>query len=331
MDQSLRSKVNHRFNPTESELKSLFDKLKSSSANLSKLKNPEFVKREVGMNHNFTIKDNGKNVYQLKILVRKGYPSLEKIDKTYKLLKNFNYSNDLVEVSEDIFPYGYYIYEYIEGVDGSNLNNSKWIKDYCNLIKKLQEIKVDYFGNLNQSFKANNLREYYQNIYKLVDNSFGDTFNYDFSIWDLCNLNLVEKDFLENTLEKINKIANALPTRSAHLCHGDMSPHNIIYCKDKTYLIDWDEARSHFWPSELARYLFFTKEDKEEIKNIFIECMEGNQLKSEIELIIRLEHIYQYLRKIVIYSINSDYMIAKDNIEKAKSSIEKLLESSNFS
>jgi len=328
MNQSLRSKVNHRFNPDETEIQSLFKKLITFSPSLSKFKNLEFFKHEIGMNHNYTIKSNGKNLFQLKILVRKGYPSLKKVDNTYKLLKNFNYSNKLIEISEDIFPYGYYIYEYIEGIDGSNFSNQEWIRDYCNLIKKLQDINLNYFGNLDYSYKANNLTSYYQNISKLVDNSFGDTFNYDFSIWDLCDIGLLEKDYLNKIFENINKLATELPSRRPHLCHGDMSPNNLIYSNNKTFLIDWDEARSHYWPSELARYLFFTKEDKEEIKRIFIDCMSSDVPKDEIELIIKLEHIYQYIRRFVIYSINSDVTKAKLNIEKTKLSIEKLLESS---
>lgn len=327
MNSSLREKVNHKYVPDEVELKNLFNLLKKSSKHISKLKNPSFIKNDVGMNHNYTIMDEKKPIYQLKILVRKDYPSLAKIEATYDLLSENENVNQLIEIKRSIFPYGYYLYNYIEGVPGRNFNNEKWIADYCELIIDLKKIELNYFGNLDESFKANSLFEYYQNIDKLVDNSFGGTFNYDFSIWDLTDLGLLEKDYLVDLFGKITKLAKLLPVRTPHLCHGDMSPHNIIY-GDRKYLIDWDESRSHYWPSELARYLFFTKEDKEEVKEIFIKNMDGFIPKEEINLIINLEHTYQYLRRFVIYSINSDYKKAILRIEETKKIIKKLLESS---
>lgn len=327
MNKSLREKVNHKYSPTELELKHLFKILKKSSNYISQLENPSFVKNSVGMNHNYTIKDGGNRIYQLKILVRKDYPSLAKIRATYDLLNGYKNSNKLIEVKKSVFPYGYYLYEYIEGVPGESFDNEKWIADYCELIKHLREKKLNYFGNLDKSFRASSLKEYYENIDELVDNSFGGTFNYDFSIWDLCDLGILEKDYLIKLFENISKLATYLPKREAHLCHGDLSPHNIIY-GDRNYLIDWDEARSHYLPSELARYLFFTKEDKEEIKTIFVKNVDNSIPIEEFDLIIRLEHIYQHLRRFVIYSINSEYRKAAQKIEYTKESIEKLLESS---
>ena len=72
------------------------------------------------------------------------------------------------------------------------------------------------------------------------------------------------------------------------------------------YILDWDEAKSHVWPSELARLLYYTDtENHKTVYDSFIKSYPSTLDETTINKIITLEHIYQHLRNILIICISN--------------------------
>ncbi len=312
----------HRYSPTAKDLSINLQELKNKCPVLSNHENVDFASISTGMNHNFFVYIDDQIRYQLKILARNSYPAVEKIHKTYELLEKSNVSvNKLVHASKEIFPYGYFLYEYIEG---NTIADSKvWIRDFAKILRSVHEIKLPFYGSLSEGYQAKNIFQYYENIDKVIDSSFGHTFIEPFTIYDLVESEIISEEFLTKVLSYIKNQAESLPDLEPHLCHGDMSKNNLLYSKDTIFLIDWDEAKSHTWPSELARLLYYTDDKEKQITfDLFVKHYDSNLSNSEVWKIIMLEHLYQHLRNIIIVSISNT---REDAIKSVKPRVRQIL------
>lgn len=252
----------------------------------------------------------------LRIIYRKGYPSFKVLKECYRLLDESDIPYARVcfyDEGSDIVPYGYFIQKWIEGTDalekyGEPDKNSKWVKDFVKVLKMAYQIELPYFGYLADGPKYPTLKEYYQNMDKMIDSSFGQVFKKECSIWDLEKHNITSLGFLRSTFIKAGELAGKIesPVKSG-LVHGDTLPQNLLYTKDGLAVIDWDEARACWWIYDLARIAFYV--DSKDVIRRFIEGYDDKMLSiEEIDIGIRLEHVRQLLRYLFISCFNNSDM-----------------------
>ena len=224
MTRDLHNNVYKRYAPSSTEVSEQLEILSKKCPILKHYKNISFEKINIGMNYNYFVKVGESRKYQLKILARKGYPSISKIKATYELLEkvDINY-NTLVYASEDIFPYGFFLYDYING----NIPEENWISNFTKVLEEVHSIKLPFFGLLDSTFQFSNIYDYYKNIDQAIDASFGSTFIEPYSIWDLVKDEFLDHLFLVDTFSYMYEVAKTLPDIKPHLCHGDMSKINL--------------------------------------------------------------------------------------------------------
>ncbi len=111
------------------------------------------------------------------------------------------------------------------------------------------------------------------------------------------------------------------------LTHGDPLPTNLIKRTNDNYaLIDWDEAKFGCWVWDLARLLYYVKEDN--LYDSFLSCYQPiNCSEKEIKLIITLEHIRQLMRQFfIIGATMTDIEVAREACKKIEAELFCILE-----
>ncbi|QNO14175.1 phosphotransferase [Alkalicella caledoniensis] len=288
------------YRPKDYELIGKFDQLKSILLTKYHIEIDKVEPINKGMNTNYVLYVKGKPSLQLKILTRKGYPAIEKLLLVQSLIKQSDVKCITLtncDSSDKIFPYGYIIQKWFPGSDGASLTRNQWIADFVDNLKKVHKIEMPYYGSLEEGPRFRSIREYYENIDLVIDKSFGSTLIGKQSIWDFHTNKLTTPDFIPRIFEHVYKLSKNLGEYTPHLVHGDMHEGNIMYTNKGTTLIDWDEAKSHFWPVEIARTLFFSQ-DKGILKEFIQLYNDKNTPVEEVATIIKLEHIRQHLRQL---------------------------------
>lgn len=261
-----------------------------------------------GMNANFTLFCQGQTrpSYQLKIISRKGYPPMEKLLACHGLLQGRDIACGRLichDEGGEVFPYGYIIQAWVEGQDGTDRKG--WLAEFVLHLKRLHRIKLPYYGSLGTGPRYETLQAYYQNLDMVIDSSFGKTLQRPASIWDLDEVGLISPGFLPSILETVAALAKRVSSPKPHLLHGDMSAANIIFSNKGTCLIDWDEARSHWWPAELARTLFFW-DSKGLFYNFIRQYDDQKTPLPEVDIVVKLEHLRQLLRYVFMVGFRQE-------------------------
>ncbi len=295
-------KVIPAYQPQDQEVAKKINSVETILYNLTGEKITSYKNISKGMNTNYKLFVNGQEQpkYQLKILSRNGYPSVEKLAKCHELLLKSDVSYSKIihhDSTSSIFLNGYVIQQWLMGTDGSEKDESVWLRDFIKNLKIIHSIKLPIYGAIEDGSKFDNIHEYSKNLDKVIDTSFGATLLGDYSIWDLHHSRLTTPDFLPRIFNDIAELSLKMQKHKPHLVHGDMSAANILYTSTGTAIIDWDEAKSHWWPSDLARTLFFLKEHHNAFFQSFINQYNDKDLEPiEIDICIKLEHIRQLLR-----------------------------------
>lgn len=119
---------------------------------------------------------------------------------------------------------------YLFGSKKNNFNNE--LKGYKSLIKIFKD-KIDIHTTIKEGFKFNGRKIY------------GIIFNDDYYIFlERCFKNLEEVKFTTTTLNKcITEIMETLNILNGNdYIHNDLKPNNIILCKNRFKIIDWDSS-----------------------------------------------------------------------------------------
>lgn len=327
--------IESRYNPKPEGLAETEEKLRQAlSRNLGEPVT-DLKRLGIGQNVNFKVYIDNKEKpnYLLRVITMKGYPSMDTLEECYRLLdkRDLVYSHKkYFEKEGNIVPYGYLVQEWIEGDDALEIygeenveKNTKWLRDFVKVLKSVHTVKLPYFGYLGSGPRYGSLKEYYNNMDVIIDNSFGNVFKKPYTIWDLDRYGITSQGFLKRTFNLVKELADNIksPSQSV-LIHGDVLPQNLIYIKDGMTAIDWDEARANWWVYELARTSFYM--DSKDIINEFIDSYGDTTVSIEdVRTGIKLEHIRQLLRYLFIACFNNADM---DSMRKKVKEIENAIE-----
>jgi len=149
--------------------------------------------------------------------------------------------------SDELFPYGYMITEYIHGKDGMTAISEGDIRleDYFiklgTLLKKIHTIPVSTYGEINSTDEGRNYSEYLVSKVKTL-------------LTGCIDAKSLSKEQSENIVHKVNQTLSKFEDRfKPVLVHGDCGPSNQILSKEhELFMIDWDYARKGVWIEDLV-------------------------------------------------------------------------------
>lgn len=150
--------------------------------------------------------------------------------------------------SDEFFPYGFMISEYIPGKDGMTAINEDTIRleDYFSklgtLLKKVHTISMNTYGEITSA--DDGCRTYCEYIVSKVD----------VLLAECVDAKSLSKEQSEEIARKINQTLSKFEDRFRPvLVHGDCGPSNQILSEDhQLFMIDWDYARKGVWIEDLV-------------------------------------------------------------------------------
>ena len=306
--------IERTFNPNAAEEEIMLEKIKTIISAELKMNISSFQRLSLGQNINYKVctdkEENPK--YLLRIITRKGYPSINTLLKCYDMLSSINI-RDLEIVYYDttsrVAPYGYFLQSWVEGNNGDTemkfaLDSNSWVEDFALISRQVHTIEMPYFGYIGDGPKYESIQQYFYNTDKIIDYSFGDIFKDKFSIWDLERKGITSSMFITETFNKVRSQAYEIksPVKSV-LLHGDMFPENMVYTKKGPVLIDWDETRAGWWIYEIARNHYYM--NSKDIYHRFIKAYGDESVSmKEVNTGIKLEQVRQMLRQLCMCAFN---------------------------
>jgi hypothetical protein len=244
--------------------------------------------------------------YRLKLPVNRGYPSLQNLRACEDLLQAHDVPHPrlvLADETDSVVPFGYLVQAWIEGEDVSDRLASPddwaaWTTDVVASVRPVHGVRMDAVGALAGGPRYPTLIDYYRCMFDDVSASFHSVLEEPASLWDLVEAGVVAPAFLERTERSIRAyIDEYIHNEPATLLHGDLLPGNLIYGKERRVLIDWDEARSGWWPYEVARLTFYFGDAA--LVPTFIQIYtNGSAIPRPYLVAVRLEHARMLLRKL---------------------------------
>ncbi len=261
-----------------------------------------------GMNTNFALycHEQSEPSFQLKIFTHRGYPSLEKIQRCQTYLADIPVITPeilLIQSASSLVPNGFLVQRWLRGTPATDCAPAVWVPLFVQQLQSVHSLTLPYFGTIEAGPTFRTIRGYYHHLDEVIAHSFGQTLCRPLSIWELQAEGWVTPGFVDEVMDRIRSWAADLGVWEPHLCHGDMSAGNLLLTEDGPAILDWDESRSHVWPAELARTLFFY--DDQRIADAFLQHYEPSSGESDdAESIITLEHVRQLLRYLCMNSFN---------------------------
>jgi len=154
--------------------------------------------------------------------------------KIIKIKREDSYYNKILEIlkniKEDTLVKKFIYINFLFGDKKNNFNNE--LDGYKNLIKIFKD-KIDVHTTIKEGFKYKNRKIY------------GIIFNDDYYIFlEKCYKNLEEIKFTQTLLNKCTKeIMETLNILNGNnYIHNDLKPNNIILCKNRFKIIDWESS-----------------------------------------------------------------------------------------
>ncbi|MCK4870915.1 MAG: aminoglycoside phosphotransferase family protein [Gammaproteobacteria bacterium] len=305
-------KILPRYVPDEEELnlrlsnfkQYLQDKLNSAISCFSR------ISKGQGINFRIYTTDSMQPKYLLRIIVIKGYPSIEVLKYCYTMLDNIGVSHpNMIDIddSDKNFPYGYILQDWIEGEDAADKfdieeNVSEWVVDFAQILREIHKMEAPYFGDLLGNYKYQTIVEFYDDLFNVIPQTFGDILSGDSPVIAIEDAGIVPVHYFAMLKEQIHALVSSISYKAKPvLVYGDMLPMNLIYTpQGERRLIDFDEVRFSWSIYELARCLFYVP-----CPNVYDEYRREYSEDAINEIDYRkgivLEHVRQLLRQ--IYSL----------------------------
>lgn len=334
-----------RFLPSESEERIQISKIINHIEERIGEKIVRSKKIKEGSNINYQLIGQNNGEFLLKLPIRKDNPSCDHLCLCFALLEQIGYENKLMfyDNSENIAPFGYMVFLWDKGktideIDSEPMEKynqekymmddkyNRWIKDISSHLSVVHGLTQDYFGDLQGKFKFNSIHQYYNNIDKIINESFKNEVLSDFDINKFSYRDILCSNYLKNIFEKIRVLSMKIKNNKVPvLVHGDVSPANILYSNNSIRLIDWEEAKFHWWVADLARTSYYIESD--DLINIFIDNYRPQDSNiNEIKNGIAIEHTVQDIRKIIkCFTKEIDEIKLRNNVNKLKERINKRL------
>lgn len=192
-------------------------------------------------------------------------------------------------VTDEFFPYGFMIAEFIEGKDGvraindGDISLTEYFKKLGKVVRKIHSIQVGAYGEINST--ENERMNYSGHIISQVE-----------SLTSECiATGSLTKELANKIKEKIKRVLLKYENRFKPVfVHGDCGPLNQILSEEgDLFMIDWDYARRGVWFEDLSPVIlsaekFSTDNDEDdiatEIRKSFLEGY-GSTDFSEVEIV----------------------------------------------
>lgn len=271
--------------------------------------------------------------FVLKIPIRSGYPSVATLRACYELLRDAGWGNNEIayaDESDAIMPYGFIVQPWLPGeaLQWSSRfeTDFRWVVDFLALLKQVHEITLPGFGYLAHGPQYPSIFDYFCHMDEVIDNSFGNGFGVDSSIWDLERMGVTSDGFLTATFRAIQEMAATIEADvKPVLVHGDMLPGNLLYTPQGPTLIDWDESRAGWWLYDVARTLYYCPYDG--LLDYCLDHYPSSALsRHDIMIGIHLEHVRQALRELCIRTFHvTDLATAQTRVAPFEAKIQQLL------
>lgn len=199
----------------------------------------------------------------------------------------------VIELGNQIIPYAYMIYEYIEGISADEYQGDKlkiWrqIGKYAVLINSMKTYGYGYNFEFKNKQKQN--KNSYEKWKIYIDEKINGLLK--------CKLFIEHKVIERKDIPKIkNKLESIKRWRfEPKLNHGNLSLKNTVVDKSGKVvaILDWGEAASHPTPSfEFATTIFWItpKEEKAFLDGYGISMKEYEFLKLDVERLELLQHL----------------------------------------
>jgi aminoglycoside phosphotransferase (APT) family kinase protein len=211
-------------------------------------------------------------------------------------------------MTDEFFPYGYMVLEYISGKEGSQaiVDMDISLPDYFYtlgvLMKKIHAIPVDTYGEIAETDIG--YSDYAEHTMSKVDSL----------IAECVDAGHITTELSESIKENIKTILLKYESRfHPVLVHGDCGPSNqILSKKNDLFMIDWDYARKGVWfedlvPIVLSAENFSNTEQREnvvsEIRTSFLKGYGQTEfLEKEILEIEKVFTVITFLYNLSFYS-----------------------------
>lgn len=271
-----------------------------------------------GQNANFKLYVDGQMqpAFHLRILSRKGYPSIPSLMRCYDLLRKAGLGDYeiVAHAAAEEAPYGYFIQKWQPGDpldvrDDEYVTKPAWIDLFAKALIPVHQIRLPFFGYLADGPTYPTFLDYLLSMQEVIDHSFGTGLPAGWSVTLLEEAGVLPAGFLADVFARVAEQAievaasGCLPSHAV-LLHGDMMAANVLQTPSGPCLIDWDETRAGWWPYEIARILYY--EDAPVLRERFL-AVYGNQSVPQpiLASVIRLEHVRQTLRELCIATFSA--------------------------
>ncbi|MCA9392496.1 aminoglycoside phosphotransferase family protein [candidate division WWE3 bacterium] len=188
----------------------------------------------------FLVEIHSKPIYVAKIFKFPNWPTPGHLESVFELLSAQSISHEnIVHLAHkhDVFPYGWQLSEFIPGGNAKDhlkrddLNRDTYFRKTAEKLKKVHEIKLEYFGSLT------NPKEQFKTYAELIEYEIKESTDYE--------LASEFKHYSAVIDEIVNQLSNYLSKHkhfSATVVHNDVSSSNIMWNDGDPVIIDWVDA-----------------------------------------------------------------------------------------
>lgn len=280
------------------------------------------------MNYSFKI-ETEKDLVLARIFGKKDVVDIAKLLWINKQLEKNQIKHPKImgySVTDEFFPYGFMLTEYVSGKDGIRAINEKNISlpDYFHklgkLVKKIHTIPVNKYGEINEIDNGRN--NYSEDTISKVDSL----------AVECVNAGNLSSELSDKIKEKVKKILLKYESRfTPVLVHGDCGPSNqILSVKNDLFMIDWDYARKGVWLEDLVPVVLsadnFSKinQRKGVVSKIRKSFLKGyGETKFSEKEIIEIEQVFTIIA--FLYNLTF-YSADQRNVDAVTSAKEKIIE-----
>jgi Ser/Thr protein kinase RdoA (MazF antagonist) len=280
-----------RFAPGEAELPHLRDRLERR---LRAVTGDEALSLQpLGRGQNLNFRARGERPLLLKVRRQRGYPALDVIRESSKLLEAAGVRHPALVASGaegDVTPYGWLALEWIEGEPGSR-DAPGWLERLLEVLEPVHAIRPGFFGALDGGPRHATWSEQIADFRSWVAHGFAGALKRPAELAELERAGWVTAGFaaeLECWLE--TEAARVESGPGAVLLHGDPFPENVIRTAHGSVLLDWDEARAGGWPWEASRLAHWLEDPDLVVR--FAELRSDTALDADtLDRVLRCERV----------------------------------------